>query len=295
MIPFPVLLRGLVPLVSWFPCLPPGVPGSPPVPRSTGASAAVVSADSRPAVRRGGHAAWPAGATRVEGGKSPKKPAYGGEITLGGNKSFGNTKLSSVNLTARAHWLPDPDYRLTGGFDWFYSQEKDSATGRSRLNQRRVRGFVQADRFLGEKAYLYLREDAQGDAKQKLSLRLVSGAGGGWQVRDDPDLKLSLELGIADTYEDFKGKPADDTVAGRLALKAAKRVTEGVEASLVLEWLKGFDDPDDNLVFGAHAWSFDLGHGMAASFRWEFDYDNTPGSGRERLDHRVLVGVGMKF
>ncbi|GEM_PF-2404329 len=218
-----------------------------------------------------------------------------GSITLGANRSFGNTELTTVSMTARATYEVSESDRLNGGFDWYYSEEKDQTTGVTSLNQRRVRGFSQWDHFFSKKAYAYLRLDAQGDAKQDLALRFLSSAGGGYQFRDDDHVKWSGEMGLTHTNEDFGGRAPEQSVSLRLATKYARKVSGTVKTSLTLEWLPSLENQDDQLLFGANEWNFNLGEGMAATARWEFDYDNTPGTGRDRLDHRVILGLGISF
>lgn len=225
----------------------------------------------------------------------PTFPEVHGKVTLGASDSFGNTEIRSVSLNSEATLrLGDTD-RVRGGFDWFYSEEKDSLTKQRTLQQRRVRGFGQYDRFLNEKLYVYARIDTQGDGKQQLKIRAVGTAGAGYQIWEEESSSWQAEMGLAYTHEDFKLEPADAFVSGRLATKYSRKITEDLSYDLSLEWLPGFEDSDDQLVLGSQELGLSLSKGFVSTLRHEFDYDNTPGSGKERLDQRIIMTLGYTF
>ncbi|MFQ5504098.1 MAG: YdiY family protein [Planctomycetota bacterium] len=225
----------------------------------------------------------------------PTYPDVHGKVTLGASDSFGNTEIRSASLNSEATLRLNDTDRVTGGFDWFYSEEKDSLTKQRTLQQRRVRGFGQYDRFLNERLYLYARLDAQGDGKQQLKIRAVGTVGGGYQLWEEDSSSWRVEIGLAYTHEDFKLQPADEFVSGRLATKYSRKMTGDLSYDLSLEWLPGFEDPDDQLALGAQELGLSFGKGFVSTLRHEFDYDNTPGAGKERLDQRIIMTLGYTF
>ena len=223
------------------------------------------------------------------------KRNWDASVALGASQSYGNTELSTISLAAEGKYRFSETDRLSGLFDWYYSQEKNQTTGITTLNQRRVRGAAQYDHFFSKKAYGYARVDASGDAKQTLSLRLISGVGGGLQIDKTEVMEWSIEAGLAHTYEDFKAQPSDDYISARVATKYMRKLSADFTYRLELEWLPSLEDMNDQLLYGKNLLEMNLGKGVKGSFRYEFDYDNTPGNGKDRLDHRFILGLGVSF
>jgi putative salt-induced outer membrane protein YdiY len=227
--------------------------------------------------------------------KKEKKRNWDASVALGASQSYGNTELSTISLAAEGKYRFSETDRLSGIFDWYYSQEKNQTTGVTTLNQRRVRAAAQYDHFFSKKAYGYARVDASGDAKQNLSLRLISGVGAGLQINQTEKREWSIEAGLAHTSEDFKGKPANDYISARVATKYMVKLGSDYTYRLELEWLPSLEDMNDQLLYGKNLLEMNLGKGVKGSFRYEFDYDNTPGNGKDRLDHRFILGLGVSF
>ncbi|GEM_PF-4848359 len=227
--------------------------------------------------------------------KKGAKKSWDASVALGASQSYGNTELSTISLAAEGNYRFSETDRLSGLFDWYYSQEKNKTTGLTTLNQRRVRGAAQYDHFFSKKAYGYARVDASGDAKQNLTLRLISGVGAGLQVDKTEKMEWSVEAGLAHTLEDFKGKPSDDYISARIATKYMRKISSDFTYRLELEWLPSVEDMSDQLLYGKNLLEMNLGRGVKGSFRYEFDYDNTPGNGKDRLDHRFILGLGVSF
>lgn len=228
-------------------------------------------------------------------GAAGEKKKLTGAVNAGVSSSFGNTEITNINLNANATYEVDEVAKFSGLFDWLYSRQKDMTTNVTTTSQRRVRGALQYDHRFHKKLYGFLRTDAMGDGVQDLELRLILSAGLGYQVIDTDEEKLAVEGGLAWTHEDYKAVSPDEYLALRLAGKYFKQVTEELKFDASLEWLPSLEDSDDQVVFGMAQLGYNLGAGLVTSLRYEFDYDNTPPAGNDRIDHRIIWGLGYTF
>lgn len=236
-----------------------------------------------------------------------------GSITAGGTISFGNTEVRRANVNAAADYLLDRKNRVSGTFDWFYGEETDQATKQTNLTQRRVRGAVQYDRFFSDRLYGFGRVDALGDALQNLRLRLVASAGVGYQIIDEKDSNWMGEVGLAYVYTDIRNAAAsalatgtafDDPigeVSARVASKYWRQINEDLRYSFAAEWFPSLEDTDRHVVYASNQLDYKVGKGFTTSLRWEFDYNSQPGFNTttnnrlDRLDHRIIWGLGYAF
>lgn len=225
---------------------------------------------------------------------SPLPSQTTGSIKFGLAASFGNTDRSSASLSSEISHRIDKD-RIKGSFDWFYAEEKDAVTRRSNITQRRVLGSAQYDRFVAERSFLYAHTQALGDHGQSLELRFIAGAGYGYQFLDSEDTSLAVEVGLAHTYEDFEARRPEQHLSLRLAVVGSHEIFEDMKFLANLQWLSSLEDQDDQLVNGAAELRASFGKGFIGSLRYEFDFDNSPSSGRDRVDQRLLFTLGYSF
>ncbi len=227
--------------------------------------------------------------------EKPEKSAWTGNILVGASQSSGNSNVTQATVSSRLEWKISEKQRAKAGFDWLYATEKNQTTLQRTLQQRRTSGFAQYDHFLSKRLFAYGRVDAAGDAKQNLILRVVPGAGFGYQIQDEEKVKWSVEAGLSYTYEDFKTLSPEEYWALRIATAYHRKVTATLDYDFTLEWLPSLENSEDQLATVANQFTAKLGEGFVGSLRWEMDYDNTPPAGNDRLDHRVILSVGYSF
>ena len=206
-----------------------------------------------------------------------EKKKLSGSVTAGVSTSFGNTEITKVNVNAAATYQFDKENRLSGLFDWLFSEEENQTTGATTVTQRRVRGALQYDRFFSEKMFGFLRGDAIHDGLQALQLRGIVSAGVGYQFQNTDEVKTSIEVGLAWTHEDFEGRGPNDFLGARVAGKYFRQVNENTKFTATVEWNPSLEEKDDHVVLWTSQIDYDLGEGLVTSLRWEFDWDNTPG------------------
>ncbi|MCA8970692.1 MAG: DUF481 domain-containing protein, partial [Planctomycetes bacterium] len=241
--------------------------------------------------------------------KDKKLETLTGAITAGGSISSGNTAVRRANVNANAEYLLDEKNRVSGLFDWLYTDEKDPFTKKVKLTQRRVRGALQYDRFFSDKLYGFARADAVHDALQSLSLRLIGSVGVGYQILQEEKSSWVVEAGLAYVHSDFKNAAANAILTGqmfddptgdlsaRVATKYWRQVTDDLKYSFAAEWFPSLEDQSRHVAYVSNQLDYVIGKGFTTSLRWEFDYNNTPGyrtngDRLERLDHRIIWGLG---
>lgn len=244
-----------------------------------------------------------------------KKREHGtlkGAITAGASVSFGNTSVKKANVNAAADYLIDDQQRVSGLFDWLFSEEKDPITKNSNITQRRVRGALQYDRFFSDKLYGFARADALHDGLQSLNIRAIGSIGVGYQIMEEKDVTWNGEVGLAYVHTDIKGAAAtaiatgrkyDDPtgeVSARVATKYWRQINEDLAYTFSAEWYPSLEDTDAHVVYASNQLDYQMGKGFTTSLRWEFDYNNQPGfrangDRLDRLDHRLIWGLGYTF
>jgi len=224
-----------------------------------------------------------------------EKKTIEGNANVGANASFGNTSVRSVAANGKLIYRLNKKNRLTGTIDWLYTDEKDQTTGIRSITQRRIRGTLQYDYFLSDPTYLFARVDALGDKQQDLRLRNVLSGGVGHEFWDRDDSSFAVEAGVAYTYEDFEALESDTFASARVSAKYMRLLTEDLKYDLSIEWLPGLESQDRQIVYAAHSLGLNLGKGFVTKLRHEFDYNNTPAPGKDRIDNRLIWTLGVEF
>lgn len=229
------------------------------------------------------------------GDESQLRDGLSGSASLGVSMAFGNTESRTVAANVQATYEADKENRASGLIDFLYAQAKDAATGVRSETQDRQRVALQYDRFLTEELYAFLRLEGQRDGVQRLKHRSIVSGGLGYQLIHEKTRKTAVEAGFAYTTERYDGTSPDNGLAARLAGSYMEQLTDELKCNVTLEWLPGLNNMNDQLLLGTAQLEYNLAKAFLATLRYEFDYDNTPRSGNERLDHRVIWGLGYSF
>jgi putative salt-induced outer membrane protein len=228
----------------------------------------------------------------------PKEPVdtWTGTVNAGGFLSLGNTERRSANVGAEAIRRGEED-RITLGFAWDYSEEKNRTTNAWTLTQRRTSGRAKYDYFLSEKSYVWVAGLVEGDTPADIDVRYAFTGGYGYQWVERKDLSFLTELGLGYFVEDYRtaGVPDSETVALRAAYALRWQAHEKVKVLQDVEAFPGLERSDDIFVRKDSRAQLTLTEKMFAQLQWVLDYDNTPSPGRERLDHRFLLSIGWSF
>ena len=224
-----------------------------------------------------------------------KEPEWTGSLKVNGLYATGNTERKAGGLALDASRRSDAD-RISFDAAWDYGQDKDQNTREWTLTQRRTGGGLKYDYFLTKRWYALATARVLGDTLAQLDLRFTSGAGLGYTWIEDSTTTFVTEAGLSYLNENYRtADPSVDYVAIRAAYKLThelsktSRIVHGVEA------FPSTETSDDIYLQSKSELVTSLTESMLASISHVFDYDNTPATGQERGDHRVLVSIGWSF
>ena len=228
-----------------------------------------------------------------------QEPEWIGAVKVNGLYATGNTERKAGGLAVDASRRSDLD-RISFDAAWDYGQDKqfDAVSGSREwtLTQRRTGGGLKYDYFLSKRWYALATARVLGDTLAQLQLRFTSGAGLGYTWIEDGDTTFLTEAGLSYLNENYRtADPSVDYVAIRAAYKLThqlsktSRIVHGVEA------FPSTENSDDIYLQAKTELVTSLTESMLASISHVFDFDNTPATGQERGDHRVLLSIGWSF
>ncbi len=232
--------------------------------------------------------------TSVKSMNAPEGAQWRGSMALGAFYSDGNTdrRNASAVVDLERRTLAD---RLTFGFNWNYSEERNS-TGAFAISERRTAAALKYDYFLTDRFYVLGTTTAEGDLKANLDLRYTAGVGFGYQVLDDDDLKLATEAGVSYFFEDYRTMmPTNEYLAARLAYRFEWGITKGLRFLQNLDVFPGLEDKDDLYLKLDSRLKATLLDNMFAQLQHVMDFDNTPSAGADRMDNRFIIAIGWNF
>jgi len=255
--------------------------------------AADASTEAQPTV----DATQPADATALAAavhapGAAPTDPKWTGSITAGAMLSSGNSEMRNANATADAEYKRTKD-RITLGFLWNFAEDK--STGSWNITDRKTTARAKYDYFLTEKTYALAQTSAESDLAADLDLRTTLGVGLGRQILDDEEWKFGAEGGLSLINENYGSSPNDSYLAARGAYNATWNLSKMWQFGQMLEVFPSLENIDD---FNAHVDTrakASLTESMFGQVQWLYDFDNTPATGHDRVDNRLVLTVGWKF
>ena len=135
-----------------------------------------------------------------------------------------------------------------------------------------------------------------GDTLAQLDLRFTSGAGLGYTWIEDSTTTFVTEAGLSYLNENYRtADPSVDYVAIRAAYKLTHELSKTSRVVHGIEAFPSTESSDDIYLQSKSELVTSLTESMRASISHVFDYDNTPATGQERGDHRVLLSIGWSF
>lgn len=211
-----------------------------------------------------------------------------GSLAAGGMIRSGNNKTRTANASVDAGWRRDNN-RVTLVGLWSYQDDNRVVT------QRKLYGSAKYDRFLSENTFAYGQTLGDSDKEAGLDLRLTLGGGLGRQFVDDETWKFSAEGGLSGVSEDFQTSGKNEYLAARLAYSAAYNHSETWAFEQDAQAYPSLENADDIYARLDTRAKLTLTQNMFAQLQWVMDYDNTPDTGKERIDHLFALSVGWSF
>ncbi len=225
---------------------------------------------------------------------APKEPKWTGSVAIGATYTSGNTDTRAVNADAKAERRGEKDRWTAKGF-WNYGDQKDAATGDNTLTVRKAGASLKYDYFLSEKLYVNAIAGIETDALADMESRYNAGAGVGYQWKESDEFKWGSEAGITYIVENRKLVEDDEYAAARVANDVEWRINDKTSLSNTLEAYPSLEDGDDFFGRSDTRVKTNLTEAMFAQLQWVWDYDNTPSAGKDRNDHKLVLGVGWSF
>ena len=219
--------------------------------------------------------------------EEPEQGWYG-SFAAGGMIRTGNNKTRTANASVDAGWRRN-DNRVTLQGLWSYQDDNRVVT------QRKLYGFAKYDRFLSEKTFAYGQTSGDADKEAGLELRATLGAGLGRQFRDDETFKFSGEAGLSGVSEEFETSGKNEYLAARLAYSAAYNHSDSWAFEQDAQAFPSLENGDDIYVRLDTRAKLTMTESMFAQFQWVMDYDNTPDTGKDRIDNLFAVSIGWSF
>jgi putative salt-induced outer membrane protein YdiY len=219
-------------------------------------------------------------------------PKWTGSVSVGAIIQEGNTDTRNANATADAEYRREKD-RWTLGFQWNYSEQKSA--GEWDITSRRTYGKAKYDYFLAEKSYLWGQVSGENNFTADLNLRTILGAGSGFQVKEQEDLKVSAELGVSLFDDDFDVAEDDSYTSARAAYKVDWAVSPKIGFLQDTEMYPSLEEVDDFYAKADSRAKVTLTEKMFSQLQWVLSYDNTPAAGTDRVDNLYALSVGWSF
>ncbi len=229
----------------------------------------------------------------VQDPKEEPKNVWTGSASVGGIHTSGNSETRNANMTADAVYRREKD-RTTLAALWSYSEEKNT-TPDWNLTDRRAALKAKYDYFLDKKSYIWANGSIEADEQANIDMRTTLGAGYGYQWRETETFKFSTEIGAAWFKEEYNDGEEDDYMSGRAAYYADWKVSKVWNLLQTTEYFQSLEESEDSYVRVDTRAKAQFSDKMFGQLQWLFDYDNTPATGKDREDHRVLLGVGWKI
>ena len=230
-----------------------------------------------------------------------KEPEWTGALKVNGLYATGNTERKAGGLALDASRRSDAD-RISFDAAWDYGQDKQDTDGNAAtvrqwtLTQRRTGGGLKYDYFLTKRWYALATARVLGDTLAQLDLRFTSGAGLGYTWIEDSKTTFVTEAGLSYLNENYRtADPSVDYVAIRAAYKLTHELSKTSRVVHGIEAFPSTESSDDIYLQSKSELVTSLTESMLASISHVFDYDNTPATGQERGDHRVLLSIGWSF
>jgi putative salt-induced outer membrane protein YdiY len=129
-----------------------------------------------------------------------------------------------------------------------------------------------------------------------LNLRSTLSAGLGYQVFDTPERNLDVKGGVAYVDEDFDIGEDYSYPAFTWGLNYDEwlfdKITQFFHTN---QGFIGLSDPNKVVIRTRTGFRFPLPKGFSTTLQYNWDWDNNPAPGSDRVDTRALVLIGYNF
>lgn len=165
------------------------------------------------------------------------------------------------------------------------------------LDERRGLLSLQYDYFLGPEAYAWAVASGGIDSEADVDLRLILGAGAGYQFAESDRLDLEGLLGLAYYGKHYDNLQSDlEYLSLRLGYNIEWEFLDGARFIQSLQALPSLEHPNEDFYLRSDLrLRFTFWQGMFTEVQWILDYDTAPAMGQERFDSLITFNLGWSF
>ena len=226
---------------------------------------------------------------------NPEPVQWKGAAVAGAAFDRGNTTRSAGTFAFDAVRRAEKD-RTTFGAGYAAEQTKDEDTGDISTTKRQMFTGLQYDLFFRPNWYLYANARGEKDGVADLALRLISGAGLGYQFFETDTLKLNLEAGptwVSENYTD--DTPNTDYIAARVAWNLDWIFYPSVSFFHNGRAYPSLESRHDQLFETKTGFRYKLFGDFFGESKVLWTWDSTPADDKKRQDLSVILGLGYGF
>jgi putative salt-induced outer membrane protein YdiY len=224
---------------------------------------------------------------------NPKPPApplkTKARVNFGASFTDGNTETEDIygdgEFVARTE-----KNRYTLGGRYKRSQDNNIKTADSLI------GYMKYDHFFTKKWYFYANAEGEKDEFKDLDLRTSLGLGAGYQFLETEWTHLSLEAGVSYVNEDFIEAEDEGYAAGRWGFRFDRHFfNKAFQIFHNHTGLVGLEDTDDLIIYSQTGVRIPFYKNLNVTAQFNYDYDNTPATGREKEDKAYIFTLGYQW
>ena len=229
---------------------------------------------------------------RVTGINPPSPPlvTFKGRVNVGMDVKKGNTDTEAYYGDGELVARTDKNRYAIGGE---INQEEES--GQETADNWML--YMMYDHFLTQKWFIYTKAGFEQDDFKDLNLRTTLGAGSGYQFFESAKKNLAVRGGLAYVSEDYSVEGQDeDYSAGLWQVEYDHFLVDRLlqffhhhQGTVSLE------DSEDLLIQTRTGLRIPLSKGFNTTFQYNWDWDNAPTPGTDRVDERYLFTLGYSW
>jgi putative salt-induced outer membrane protein YdiY len=226
---------------------------------------------------------------------NPEPVQWKGTAVAGAAFDRGNTVRTSGTAALDAVRRAESD-RITFGAGYTAEQTEDQDTGDTSTTKRQMFMGMQYDLFFTPKWYMYANARGEKDGVANLSLRLVTGAGLGYQFVETDELKFNIEAGptwVSENYSD--DTESLDYLAARVAWNLDWLFYPGVSFFHYGRAYPSLENRHDQLVETRTGFRYKLFGDFFGESKLLWTWDSSPAEDKKRQDLSVILGLGYGF
>jgi len=221
---------------------------------------------------------------------------WSGTLTFGATAKSGNTDSSALSSRLSVQRRGDSD-RVSSKFGWDYVEVE------GRVSDRRINGEVRYDYFVVPKVFAFTSHRGERSFAKELSLRYTGCLGGGYQFFESKPFELFADASIAYVNEDYKTDRSGpvprsldkEYLAAKLGAQATWRVRENLQVEQSVGGMVNVRNKEDLNLRSETLLKVEVMPPVGITFSLLFEFDNTPGRAKERLDVIGTAGLTVSF